>query len=302
MSSDRAAIDEDSLVAQLTAGWSDAVDGEEVIVGVGDDCAVLKTSDPERYQLLKTDAVVADVHFSADDDPERVGRKALCRAISDIAAMGGVAQAALVTIALPGDMDLGVVKGWYRGLRVAATEFEVALVGGDTTSTRHGDAMISVAMTGWVERECCVLRCGAKVGDVIAVTGKLGGSLVSGRHLDFSPRTKAARWLVTDESRRPSAMMDLSDGMAKDLPRLAKASGVGYRLDTKKVPRHEGVEIAGALGDGEDYELLLTFAPGAVPDSAEWAAAFPELELTVIGEITTEVETPLQGGWDHLSD
>ena len=302
MSSDRDGIDEDSLVARLTAAWPDALEGGDVIVGVGDDCAVLKSSDPDRYQLLKTDAVVAGVHFSASDDAELVGRKALCRAISDVAAMGGVPQAALVTIALPGDLNLGVVEGWYRGLQAAAAEFDVALVGGETTSTPRGDSMISVAMTGWVERECCVLRRGAKVGDLIAVSGQLGGSLKSGRHLNFSPRIAAARWLVTEAMRRPSAMMDLSDGLAKDLPRLAMASGVGYRFDLESLPRHDGVEISAALGDGEDYELLLTFAPDTVPDAAKWAAAFPELELTVIGEITDEVETPLQGGWDHLSD
>jgi thiamine-monophosphate kinase len=302
VSFDRDAIDEDSLVNRLTVGWSGAQQSDGVVVGVGDDCAVLETADPERYELLKTDAVVAGVHFSDHDDTELVGRKALCRAISDVAAMGGVPQAALVTIALPRDMDFAVVDGWYRGVQAAATEFGVALVGGETTSTLRGDAMISVAMTGWVERDCCVLRSGAKVGDLIAVSGRLGGSLASGRHLHFAPRTEAARWLVTDETRRPSAMMDLSDGLAKDLPRLAKASGVGYRVDLGKVPRHEGVEISAALADGEDYELLMTFAPGNKPDAAEWSAAFPELELTVIGEITAEVETPLQGGWDHLSD
>src|SRR5690606_1804440 len=130
-----------------------------------------------------------------------------------------------------GNFELATVDSWYRGLREAAAVYEVALVGGETTSTVHGDALLSIAMTGWVERSCCVLRSGARVGDLIAVTGRLGGSLASGRHLDFSPRLRAARWLVADESRRPRAMMDLSDGLAKDLPRLAKLSGVGYRVD-----------------------------------------------------------------------
>ena len=304
MSSDSDVIDEDSLVSKLTAAWPDTHGrGEQdVIVGVGDDCAVLGSADPERYELLKTDAVVAGVHFSEHDAPERVGRKALCRVISDIAAMGGVPQAALVTIAFPRAVDPGNVEAWYRGLQSAAKEFDVALVGGETTSTVRGDAMISVAMTGWVERACCVLRTGAKVGDGIAVTGKLGGSLNSGRHLDFIPRTEVARWLVAEGKYRPSAMMDLSDGLARDLPRLAKASGVGFRIDREKIPCHDGVEVSGALVDGEDYELLMTFAPECRPESAEWAEVFPDVEFTVIGEITDEVETPLQGGWDHLSD
>jgi len=293
-------LDEDELVARLTADLGKS--GEGVIVGVGDDCAVMESSDPEIYELLKTDAVVAGVHFSATDDAVAVGRKALCRAISDVAAMGGVPGAALITIALPGDFELEQIEGWYRGMCQIAELFEVALVGGETTSTLRGDAMLSIALTGRVEKSSCVLRSGARVGDLIAVTGRLGGSLASGRHLDFSPRLSEARWLVTDPVRRPSAMMDLSDGLAKDLPRLAKASGVGYRIDVDALPRHEGIDVAAALDDGEDYELLLTFSPQRMPDTDSWAARFPALPLTVIGEVTETVETPLDtGGWDHFS-
>ncbi len=291
-------LDEDELVKRLTAGMGDC--GEGVVVGVGDDCAVMESADPDIYELLKTDAVVAGVHFSATDDSVAIGRKALCRAISDMAAMGGVPRAALVTIALPKEFDLEEVECWYRGLREAAAVYEVALVGGETTSTVHGDAMLSIAMTGWVERSHCVLRSGAQVGDLIAVTGKLGGSLASGRHLNFSPRLREARWLVAEASRRPRAMMDLSDGLAKDLPRLARASGIGYRIDVEALPRHEGVDIASALADGEDYELLMTFSPQRMPDADAWVAGFPDVALTVIGEVTESVETPLDGGWDHF--
>ncbi len=286
-------------MARLTSRW---VLGGDVVIGVGDDCAALESADESLFELLKTDALVAGVHFSKHDDPYRVGRKALCRAISDVAAMGGVPRAALVTLALPKGMDFKTVEGWYRGLESAAEQFGVALVGGETTSTVEGDAVLSVAMTGWVERENCVRRGGASVGDVIAVTGRLGGSLASGRHLDFCPRLAAARWLVAEENRRPTAMMDLSDGLAKDLPRLAKASSVGYRVDWESLPFHDGVGVDAAVGDGEDYELLMTFSPGKMPTPDEWRLAFPELPLTVIGEITAEVETSLIGGWDHLAD
>ena len=291
---------EDGLVERLTSGWKALAGGADVVVGVGDDCAVLKSPDPERFELFKTDAVVAGVHFSEGDEPERVGRKALCRAVSDMAAMGGVPRAALVTIALPAQFDLAQVEGWYRGLEAAAADFGVALAGGETTSTARGDALISVAMTGWVERGRCVLRSGARIGDVIAVSGRLGASLASGRHLDFVPRLAEARWLVADAGRRPSAMMDLSDGLAKDLPRLAKASGVGYRLDFECIPRHEGVDVSAALADGEDYELLMTFPPERLPNPGEWRETFESVELTVIGEITEHVETELEGGWDHF--
>jgi len=291
-------LDEDELVARLAAGLGEGDEG--VVVGVGDDCAAMESADEEVYELLKTDAVVAGVHFSATDDSVKVGRKALCRAISDVAAMGGLPKAALITIALPKEFELATVEGWYQGLRGAAAIYGVALVGGETTSTVKGDAILSIAMTGRVEKSCCVLRSGARVGDLIAVTGKLGGSLASGRHLDFSPRLSEARWLVADELRRPNSMMDLSDGLAKDLPRLAKASGVGYRIDAGALPLHEGVDIAAALGDGEDYELLMTFSPQRMPDRDAWAAQFPDLLLTVIGEVTESIETPLDGGWDHF--
>lgn len=297
-------VDENRLVARLTADFSPG-GGGAVVVGAGDDCAVLSGAggggdSRGRYELFKTDALVAGVHFAESDPPELVGRKALCRAISDIAAMGGLPCAALVTIAISPELRLQTVDAWYRGLVAAAAEFDVALVGGETTSTIRGDAVLSVAMSGSVEPERCVLRSGAKVGDCIAVTGRLGGSLGSGRHLDFTPRLAAARWLVAEADRRPTAMMDLSDGLAKDLPRLAGASGTGYRIDPGALPLHAGVTREQALGDGEDYELLMTFATGKVPDEECWRLQFPELPLTVIGEITAGVETPLDGGWDHF--
>lgn len=291
---------EDDLIERLAVNFAPGGGMDGVLVGVGDDCAVLDSAARGFYDLLKTDAVVAGVHFSNDDDPVLVGRKALCRAVSDIAAMGGMPLAAVVTVALPKEADFSVVEEWYRGLTSAARDYGVQLVGGETTSTLQGDALLSVAMTGRVEQERCVLRSGAWVGDVIVVTGRLGGSLASGRHLDFVPRLAEACWLTEVGARRPSAMMDLSDGLAKDLPRMAKASGVGYRVDFEKLPLHGGCDIQAGVGDGEDYELLMTFAAERLPDEAEWHEKFGDLPLTVIGEITEKVETPLAGGWDHL--
>ena len=140
----------------------------------------------------------------------------------------------------------------------------------------------------------------------MAVTGRLGGSLASGWHLDFVPRLEEAQWLAAgaggeDAGMRPSAMMDLSDGLAKDLPRLARTSGVGYRVDLEALPCREGVDTEAALRDGEDYELLLTIAAGKWEDlKRRWEKAFPNLLLTRVGEITETVETPLEGGWDSL--
>ena len=271
-----------------------------LIAGPGDDCAVVAMSDG-MWQLLKTDCLIEGVHFLPGTAPELVGRKAMNRVISDIAAMGGEPQHALVTLAVAADRELGEVEGWYRGMIAAATEAGCGIVGGETSRLPEKGALISIAMTGLVAPQHCVLRSGAAIGDIIAVTGRLGGSFASGRHLSFTPRLKEARWLV--EHARPSAMMDLSDGLGSDLPRLARAGGGGYRLESSGIPCHPGVSVEQAVTDGEDYELLLTFAPATFATLAgRWAAAFPDTPITAIGEITKETADPLPRGWEHYRD
>lgn len=295
-------IGEDALIDRLTAGLPL---GAGTLVGPGDDCAVLATADAAVWELLKTDCLVEGVHFSPDTDAEAVGWKALCRSLSDIAAMGGRPHAALVTLAVPADRAVHVVEGWYRGLRRAASAFDVAIVGGETSSTPAGTAtaFLSITVTGTVPADRCLLRSTARVGDRLAVTGRLGGSFASGRHLDFIPRLREGAWLAGLGADRPTAMMDLSDGLARDLPRLAKASGgLGWRLDLETLPCHPGCDPGHAIGDGEDYELLLTLAPGTTDRVlTAWSSAFPDTPLTVIGQLTPTVETPLAGGWEHFT-
>ena len=271
---------EDRLVKELTRGLPS---GAEVRVGPGDDCAVLGTPRATRWQLLKTDVVIEGVHFTREDDPRRVGWKALCRALSDIAAMGGVPAHALVTLAVSPDAKVARVKALYAGLRRAAAKFGVAIVGGET-SRSPGPLFLDIAVSGWVERRCCILRSGGRPGDALYVTGRLGGSR-AGRHLDFIPRLAEARWLVTHF--RPTAMMDLSDGLATDLPRLAAASRCGFTFAEAKIPRTRGATLAQALGDGEDFELLFAIAPklGMKLEPA-WHRKFPRLSLTRIGALT----------------
>lgn len=271
-----------------------------VVVGPGDDCAVIETSG-EWWQLLKTDCIVEGIHFAAGTDPVLVGKKAINRAISDIAAMGGFPEYALATIASHGGREVAEVEAWYDGMVAASAKFGCTIVGGETTSLPQPGAILSISMTGKVERESCVLRSGARVGDRILVTGKLGGSFESGHHLDFIPRIEEARWLV--ENVRPTAMMDLSDGPGSDLPRLAEASKVGYRIDRESLPLRDGVDEEGAIRGGEDYELLLTMNPELWKVvSEEWPKAFPKTPLTCIGEITKEIETPLGRGWEHYCE
>jgi len=174
-------------------------------------------------------------------------------------------------------------------------------VGGET-SRSPGPLFLNIALTGWVERKHCVLRSGGKPGDVLYVTGRLGGSL-SGRHLDFHPRLEEARWLVSHY--KPHAMMDLSDGLAADLPRLANASACGYAVKEESLPRASGCTPAQAMDDGEDYELLLAIAPRVVASlESAWKQRFPRTPLTRIGQLLPRIKggkATKTRGYDHFA-
>lgn len=289
-------LGEDALISRLVSMMPRDADP---LAGPGDDCAVIDQGKDRPLQLLKTDAMVERVHFLADAPPRKIGWKAIARVTSDFAAMGGVPDRFLITIALPANWPVTFVESIYRGMADCLKAFGGSLAGGETTRVPEGSAaMISIAATGQVDRKNLVLRSGGKPGDLILVTGRLGGS-ITGKHLSFTPRQAESQWLVTHA--RPSAMMDLSDGLAKDLPRLAKASRCGFQLDPDQIPKTRGCSLEQALGDGEDFELLLTLSPKKWPEfSAKWKAAFPKLPLSVIGQLTetTGKQTALTGGWD----
>jgi thiamine-monophosphate kinase len=266
-----------------------------VVVGAGDDCAVLDPGGPDRLLLFKTDAVVEGIHFSPEAPPEKVGHKALGRCLSDIAAMAGTPTAALVTIGLPRDFQAEKVEAIYAGLNALARRHQVAIVGGETT-TNPERTFISIALLGWVPRGKGVLRSGAEAGDAIFVTGELGGSL-AGKHLDFEPRLDEGRWLAQHFSLH--AMLDVSDGLAGDLRHILAASRVGAELLATSIPISRSARLAAkasstakpallaALTDGEDFELLFTVAGrAAVPLLDAWRKEFPKLPLTCIGRIT----------------
>jgi len=290
-------LGEEALVSRLVSLIPSRPD---LVAGPGDDCAVVDEGNGV-WRLLKTDSLVEGVHFLPGTDPIPVGRKAMNRALSDIAAMGGFPRHALVSLAVDSSRRCAEIEGWYQGLLGAASDFGCAVVGGETTRLPCRGAVITVAVSGIVAPEACTLRSGASVGDLIAVTGRLGGSFASGRHLSFIPRLREARWFA--ENAKPSAMMDLSDGLGSDLPRLAAASGIGYRVDLEKLPCHSGVSPDQAVSEGEDYELLLTFAPeifqGLLP---KWEKAFPGLLLTAIGEMVETTVEPLPRGWEHYRE
>ena len=266
---------------------------DHVVAGAGDDCAGLDVGIEDKQLLFKTDAIVEGIHFAKEMPLEKIGRKALARVLSDIAAMAGVPIAAVITIGLPKIFDAERVTKIYDGINALAREYEVAIVGGETT-TNPERIFISVAMIGFVTKAIC--RAGAKVGDAIFVTGELGGSL-HGRHLEFEPRLKEARWLADHFDIH--AMIDLSDGLAGDIRHILHASHVGAELLSSAIPISRAAKmqargessakppLLAALTDGEDFELLFTVASkDAVKLLDGWKKKFPNLKLSCIGKIT----------------
>jgi thiamine-monophosphate kinase len=284
-------MNEFELISKLTKSLPT---NENVVTGAGDDCAVLDLGAIGKLILFKTDAVVEGIHFTKETQPEKIGRKALARCLSDIAAMAGTPVAALVTVALPENFDAKFIGGIYDGLNALAEKNCVAIVGGETT-TNPGRILISIALLGTVPRGKQILRSGAKAGDAVFVTGELGGSLAE-KHLEFEPRLAEARWLAEHASIH--SMIDLSDGLAGDLPHILEASGVGAELLKSSIPISRQAKLAArksssakptflaAMTDGEDFELLFTVAAkSAVKLLDSWKKQFPKLKLSCIGKI-----------------
>lgn len=263
-----------------------------VLVGPGDDCAVLEAS--AAVMLLTTDQLIELRHFVlAGTGPigptggtassgkarsaragqltlEQIARKAVARSVSDIAAMGGLPRWSLGTGALPRGMSDDHARTLTAAMHHWARHFGCPMVGGDL-ATIDGPMVLTVAVGGVPHaRRGPVLRNGARPGDVLYVTGALGGSLASGRHASFEPRIAEAHALCTLLGLALHAMMDLSDGLGLDAHRMAKASGVTIELDSAALPIHADVPPStspsqdrwrAALGDGEDYELLIAIDP-----------------------------------------
>ena len=276
----------------------------DVVVGPGDDCAVVRPVDDACYDyLLKSDPVIEGVHFTRMTPGAAVGHKALGRVLSDIAAMGGEPLWALVNIVAPPAMSVARVTSVYAGLRKLARHWRVAIVGGDVTRGPCLEA--HVFGVGRVLRGQAVLRSGAHSGDYLFVTGALGGSR-RGKHLAFQPRLAEGRWL--QGRRGVTAMIDLSDGLATDLRHLIRQSRVGAKLFLTSIPlasaipqlasRQTALRSSGqvcpapsgalrhAFCDGEDYELLFTVSPA---NAAKLIRAWPKKFRTpcaYIGRIT----------------
>ena len=284
-----------------------------VVVGIGDDCAVLEPTSGQRV-LVTTDLLLEDVHFRRRyAEHGDVGWKAMAVNLSDIAAMGGRPRWALVALACPHETTLDEVEAFYEGARDLADRHAVAIVGGDTTASPAG-WLVNVTLLG--EAASPVLRSGARTGDVVAVTGPLGRSAaglaildlanapagidraalteVTSAHLRPAPRVAEGQWLGAAGG--VSAMIDLSDGLATDLAHIAEESGVHCRVEIERVPTSPAVlEVARALGadarawatgGGEDYELLLTCDAEAFDRLSDGLAHATGTRLHAIGRVT----------------
>ena len=277
-----------------------------VILGIGDDAAV--TTPTAGLALLSTaDMLVEGIHFDlAWTEPHTLGRKSLAVNLSDIAAMGGVPKYALLSLAVPKRVPLHFLDSFMAGFLEQAGRFDVTLIGGDTCSSRHG-MVISIALMGEQDPKKIVTRNGATPGDIVCVTGTLGDAALGlellragerkgyavKRHLDPEPRVVLGR-LLADNS-LPTAMIDISDGFAADLGHILSGSSVGARISIEKIPLSaEYTESIGrfsaernslALSGGEDYELLLTVAPGSVEKVLQCGLA-AGVNIAAIGEIT----------------
>lgn len=249
-----------------------------VVKGIGDDTAVIKWT-RGKYLLFTCDMMVEDVHFKRSGaTPYEIGRKALGRNISDIAAMGGVPRYAVISIGLNPELSVSVADGISKGIIELARQYKINIVGGDTVKSSR--LVIDISLVGEVEKENLVLRSGARTGDLLFVTGMIGASQ-KGKHLNFTPRLDEARLLV--KKFKINSMIDVSDGLLLDLRRIMDESKVGARLYEKLVPISKGAgSFEKAVCEGEDFELLFTMTPKEALKASKMKL---KTQVSLIGQI-----------------
>jgi thiamine-monophosphate kinase len=289
-----AALGEERLIAAIRRWLGSA--SPRAPFGIGDDCAVLPAS--RGRQLITVDPVIYPRHFNDLVPARAVGEKLLKRNLSDLAAMGGRPTAAVLALTLDPRVSLQWLEQFYRGLAACARRYRVPIVGGDIAQADRTVAA-SLTLLGEATGPRVVTRVGARVGDALYVTGLVGGSLASRHEHRFTPRLAEGAWLARQRDVR--AMMDVSDGLAKDLHALTPR-GATPALDAAALPRRPGANLRAALTEGEDYELVFALAARADEGAfaRAWRRAFPRTRLTRIGRFVRQGALP--AGAIHLDD
>ncbi len=328
----RTPLTEDSILRKIFAGFrlTPVVEtANPLVLGIGDDAALFRAKVGHQI-ILTCDWFLEGTHFWRDKHPpDSVGWKCLARAVSDIAAMGGAPRCFLLSLALPASLTGRWLDGFLAGLRRASRKLGCSLAGGDTT--RRNEVFINVTVVGEVRNGYAVRRSGAQAGDILFVSGSLGEAELglqilkrstgpgnrrnplTRKHFYPEPRVALGQWLT--DARLASSMMDLSDGLSSDLPRLCAASGVGAQLELAKIPHvrilkhalRDGIDSTSlALHGGDDYELLFTVPPHRIQVVP---VSFQGVPLTSIGTITKKRALVIledggrqrqlvPGGWD----
>ena len=315
---------EKALIARIRR---QARGGNHVLTGIGDDSAVLRL--PRGHEaLVTTDFTLEGIHFRRHWHPaESVGHRCLTRGLSDIAAMGGEPIAAFLSLALPGDLPQKWVDGFMRGLLRLAKKFEVSLAGGDTAQSPDG-ILADIVVLGSVPRGKAILRSGARPGDRVYVSGKLGGSAATlGRmrakaksklnprafKAHFFPEARVRLGRALRKKGLASAIIDISDGFSTDLAHICEESRVGAEIEEESIPRavigkaSQEVDLRFALHGGEDYELLFT-----VPEGRRVPARIAGVPVTQIGHIVRGKKVVIKTkngkfrelvpqGWQHFT-
>lgn len=288
--------------------------------GMGDDCSVLDVPLGKK-QLLTTDSVTYGQHFDNAVSPANAGRKLIKRNLSDIAAMGGEPGPALLNLLMAPNLSIRWLEAFIGGVRESCERYGVRIVGGDVSQLDRDQFSAALTLVGFSDH-APALRKGANVGDWVYVTGTLGGSILE-KHYDFSPRLAEGRWLARQDIL--TAMMDLTDGLGKDLAALLPHDG-SAEIELARLPISESAEVCSqkdgksaedhAFCDGEDYELLFTVKGESDRETLEssWRSEFPELELNRIGRITprhtagryidaaSKEALPWSSGFEHFKD
>jgi len=322
-------IPEKSLIAQIRR-LARSAKNPAISTGIGDDCCVLRLlpgRGKEKDTLVTTDFTLEGIHFRRDwHPPESVGHRCLARGLSDIAAMGGEPVAAFLSLALPRDLPQSWVGRFARSLVTLAERYGVTLAGGDTAESPNG-ILADIVVVGTAPKGKAVLRSRARVGDLIYVSGELGGSAAAvwemrkrpkgklnprdyPRHFFPEPRVELGR--ILREKGLASAMIDTSDGLSTDLAHICEESGVGAEVQAELIPRASvgkparEVDRQFALHGGEDYELLFT-----VPRGKRVPSRIAGIPITHVGLITRSKEIILMNrsgvgyqfeprGWEHF--